>query len=93
MADVSFESGELRRQRNGDVFDVIDLVGFPEQELSGPMWLQAVFGEKVWVAGRNNGVANESAGFSVIGMKPVALPRVMGKHYVGLDGSDHSSDL
>jgi hypothetical protein len=57
------------------------------------MRLQAMFREKVWVAGRNNGIADKSAGFPVIGMEPITLPWVMGEHYVGLDGSDHSSDL
>jgi hypothetical protein len=47
----------------------------------------------VWVTGRNNGIADKSAGFPMIGMQPIALPWVMGEHYIGLDGSDHSSDL
>ncbi|MEC7580025.1 MAG: hypothetical protein VX728_03190, partial [Actinomycetota bacterium] len=84
MADVSFESGELRRQRNGYVFDVIDLIGFPELELLGPMRLQAMFREKVWIAGRNNCITDKSAGFSVIGMEAIALPWVMGEHHIGL---------
>ena len=55
--------------------------------------MQAMFREKVWVAGRNNCIADKSAGFPVIGMEAIALPWVMGEHYVGLDGSDHPSDL
>ena len=50
---------------------------------SGRWWAQAVLGEEVRVAGGDDGVAHEEPGGAVVGVQPVALPRVVAEDDLG----------
>ena len=66
-----------------DPLDVVRLVGLEQQERVGPVVRTTETGEEVRVTGRDDAVDGQPAGVTVVGMQPVALPRVVTEHDVG----------
>ena len=89
--------GEQRRQLGvgaaGDVLDVVGLVGLEQQQRVGTVVGQPVLGEEVRIAGRHDAVDRQPAGVAVVGVEPVALPRVVAEHDVGSELADDACDL
>ena len=76
-------AASLRSTNSRDVLDVVRLVGLPQQQRRRAVRGEAVLGEEVRIAGGDDGVAHEPAGVAVVGVQPVALPRVVAEHDVG----------
>ena len=93
LALVGLERGELASTDRRDVLDVVGLVGLPQQQRVGPVVGEPLLGEEVRVAGGDDAVAGEQAGVAVVGVEPVALPRVVAEHDVGLQPADPVRDL
>ena len=89
--------GEQRRELGldvvADVLHVVDLVGLPQQQGAGPVRRNVLFRKEVRVAGGDDAVGDEQAGVAVVGVQPVALPRVVTQHDVGLELPDPVRDL
>ena len=58
----------------------------------GPVVGDALVGEEERVAGRDDAVDGEPAGVAVVGVQPVAPPRVVAEHDVGLQRADPVGD-
>ena len=93
LALVGLQRGQLAVDELGDVLDVVRLVGLQQQQRRGAMRGEAVLGEEVRIAGGDDRVAHEPTGVAVIGMEPVALPRVVTEHDVGPQLADDPGDL
>ena len=85
---MGVERGELGVGEAGDVLDVVGLVGLEQQERVGAVVGEALLGEEVRVAGGHDAVDGEEAGVAVVGVEPVALPRVVAEH----DGGPQRAD-
>ncbi len=83
---------EQRRQLGGleadHVLDVVGFVGLEQQQHVGPVVRQILVGEEERIAGGDDAVDGEPAGVAVIGVQPVALPRIVAEHDVGTQLAD-----
>ena len=86
-------AGDLGLAEAGDVLDVVGLVGLEEQQRRRSVMGHVVVGIEVRIAGGHHAVDGEPAGVAVIGMQPVAPPRVVAEHDVGLQSTDPVGDL
>ena len=57
------------------------------------MGRQSVLGEEVRIPRGDDAVAREQTGVPVVGVEPVALPRVVAEHDLGSQLADHARDL
>ena len=85
---MGVQRGELGVGEAGDVLDVVGLVGLEEQQRLGPVVGERLLGEEVRVARRHDALDGEEAGVAVVGVEPVALPRVVAEHDGGLELPD-----
>ena len=93
LALVGLQGGELAVDERRHVLDVVRLVGLPQQQGGRAVRGEVVLGEEVGVARGDDGVADQPAGVAVIGMEPVALPRVVAEHDLRLQLADDSHHL
>ena len=77
---MGVERGELGVGEAGDVLDVVGLVGLEEEQRVGPVVGERLLGEEVRVARRHDALDGEEPGVAVVGVQPVALPRVVAEH-------------
>ncbi len=93
LAGVGLERGQLGRHEAADVLGVVGLVGLPEQQRRGPVRGEALLGEEVRVAGGDDALAGQETGVAVVGVEPVALPRVVAEHHLGPQLAEHPAHL
>src|SRR5680860_623689 len=78
LAAMTCECRELGRGIDRfHTFEVVDLVGFEQQQPVRAMRAFTVSGKEVRVARRDERVDGQPAGVAMVGMKPVSLPGVM----------------
>ena len=70
-------------ERGSRRLDVVGFAGCPEQDRSGPVGFEVLFGVEERVAGGHDGVDGREAGHAMIGVELVSLPRIVGEHDVG----------
>ena len=63
-----------------DALQVVRFVRLEQQQVVGAVVRAAEAGEEVRVTGRDDPVDGQPAGVAVVGMEPVALPRVVAEH-------------
>src|SRR4029079_19833885 len=76
---VEFAS-EQRTVTTADVFDVIRLVGFEQQQLRRAVGLQSLLPEEVGITRRDDSFARQQTGVPMVGMQSVTLPRIVPEH-------------
>ena len=94
---MCFECVELAHDESSavsaDIFDVVGLVGFPQQQRAGPVRGQVLLAIEVRVACRDDALASEQPGVAMVGVQAVALPRVVTEHDIGAKLAYHPGDL
>ncbi len=76
----------------GDGFDVVDYLGFEEEQFSGAVG-DARLGEEVGVTGGDDAFDHELAGPAVVRVQAVLLPRIVTQDHVGTDGANDRAHL
>jgi hypothetical protein len=62
---------------------VIGIVGRPKQDGRGPMRVEPLVGVEPWLSRSHNSIDGKEAGCSVIRVKLVPLPWIVGEHDIG----------
>ena len=76
----------------GDLLDVVDDLGFEEEQCSRAV-RGAGGGEEVGIAGGDDAVDRELPGPAVVGVEAVLLPGIVTEDHVGADGPDDRAHL
>jgi len=66
-----------------DCFGVIGIIGRPKQDGRRSVRLEPLFGVEPWLSRSNDGIDGKEAGYSVIWVKLIPLPWIVGEHDIG----------
>jgi hypothetical protein len=86
------EGGDFDFHGEVDVLTVIRCVCLPQQQVRRTVMSQVQMFREVRIPCGNDGITGEKASPSMIGMKSVALPRVVAQNDIGFQASNFSND-
>jgi hypothetical protein len=81
VAQQSLDLGVERPVIDG--FSVIGIVGRPKQDGRRPMRVEPLVGVEPWLSRSNDSIDGKEAGSSVIWVKVIPLPWIVGEHDIG----------
>ena len=81
---------ELGVDEAGHVLHVVGLVGLPQEDRGRPVGVEPVLAVEVRIARRHHPFAQQQPGVAVVGVQPIALPRVVAEHDVRTQLTDHT---